>query len=309
MPDTHLVVAHISDLHPTGILRPSLALLAGKRPLGLLSLLLRRNRRHPRHILDRVIDDVRDDRPDHLLVGGDMVNLALPAEFAVARTLMARTGLPQSAISVVPGNHDRYIGGAYRARLFERYFGVFTSSVAPFPDEAFPFLQVRDGLAVLGVCSGWPASPIQARGTIGERHLRRIEVLLGHPAARGPLAVLVHHPPLPYPNPVEQWLNGLHDHKALLGLLGGTGAVVLHGHRHLALHSIVETARGPVRVIGVPSASDRGGRSERTRGYHRYRFGPAGFEGGERRVWNEVRSAFDVLPLPEPETVRWEDLR
>jgi len=306
-----VTVAHVSDLHRTGILRPSLGWLSGKRPLGLLSLWLRRNRRHPFERLERVFEDLRRDPPDHLLVGGDLVNLAMPEEFAASRELLARTGLPAERISVVPGNHDRYTHGAYEARWFETYFSAFATSVAPFPDDLFPYLQVRPGLAVLGICSGWPASPIQARGTIGEKQLRRIEVLLGHPAARGPLVALVHHPPLPYPNPVEQWLNGLHDFRELLALFGGTGATLVHGHRHVALHAIVETPHGAVRVIGVASASDAGGgrRPERTRGYQRYRFGPDGFEEGERRIWSPDRGAFDVAPLPAPDRVRLEDLR
>lgn len=302
-------VAHLSDLHPTGVLRPSPALFFGKRLLGLGTLVARRHRRHPYAMLERAVADVRADPPDHLLIGGDVVNLGLPEEFAASRALLATVGLPAEAISAVPGNHDRYTEDASRRRLFETYFGVFAGSVASFAGETFPFLQVRPGFAVLGLCSGFPASPIQARGTLGDDQLRRLDVLLAHPATRGPLLVLIHHPPLPYGNRVEQWLNGLHDWRELLELLGGTGAVILHGHRHLSLHSLVETRRGPLRVIGVPSASDRGTSNPRTRGYHRYRLGPEGFLGGERRVWSETRGAFEASPLPEPERVRLEDLR
>lgn len=304
-----VVVAHISDLHPTGVARFRLGDLASKRGLGWLSLALLRGRRHRYGLLERVMDDLREDPPDHLVVGGDLVNLGVPEEFAASRRLLGRSGLPPERISAVPGNHDRYTTDAHRRKLFEVYFGAFARSEAPFPDDLFPFLQCRPGLTVLGLCSGWPASPIQARGTVGARQLGRLADLLRHPAARPPLLVAIHHPPIPYENPFEQWLNGLHDGRALLDLLAGSGATILHGHRHLSLHWEVETSRGPLRVLGVPSASDRGGPSPRTAGYHRYRFGPDGFAGGERRIWNPAREAFDVRDLPAAERVRLEDLR
>lgn len=304
-----LVVAHVSDLHPTGVARFRPADLVTKRGLGWLSLALVRRRRHRFDRLVRVMDDLHRDPPDHLVVGGDMVNLGVPEEFAASRELLGRSGLPPERISAVPGNHDRYTSDAYRRKLFEVYFGAFARSVAPFPDDLFPFLQSRPGLTVIGLCSGWPASPIQARGTLGARQLERLAELLRHPAARPPLLVAIHHPPIPYEDPLRQWLNGLHDGRALLEILAGTGAVILHGHRHLSLHWEVETPRGPLRILGVPSASDRGGGSPRTAGYHRYRFGPDGFAGGERRIWNPVRGAFDIRELPAAERVRLEDLR
>jgi 3',5'-cyclic AMP phosphodiesterase CpdA len=308
-PASPTTIAHVTDLHPTGVVRFRPADLLGKRALGWVNLALRRNRRHPFALLERTVEDLRRDPPGHLLVGGDMVNLGLPEEFEASRRLLEATGLPAGSISAVPGNHDRYTSDAYRRRLFESYFGAYATSVVPFQDGPFPFLQPRAGFTVLGLCSGWPASPIQARGTIGDRQLARLEVLLRHRDARPPLLVLVHHPPLPYPRPLDQWLNGLHDWQELLRLLEGTGATVLHGHRHLALHVVVETRRGPLRVLGAPSASDRGGGSPRTRGYQRYRFGPDGFAGGERRIWNEARGAFEAQDLPAPVTVRREEIR
>ena len=309
MPEARpVVIAHVTDLHPTGIARPRPWNLLGKRAIGWLNLALLRNRRHPFTLLERTVEDLRRDPPDHLLVGGDLVNLGLPEEFAASRALISASGLPPESISAVPGNHDRYTSDAFRRRLFETYFGAFATSEARFEDGLYPFLRPRHGFTVLGLCSGWPASPIQARGTIGEKQLRRLETLLRHADARPPLLVLVHHPPLPYPSALDQWLNGLHDWRELLALLAGTGATVLHGHRHLSLHSVAETRRGPVRVIGAPSASDRGGKSVRTRGYQRYRFGPQGFLGGERRIWNDDRGAFETLDLPAAETVRLEDI-
>ena len=109
-----VTVAHVSDLHPTGIARPTPWTLLGKRALGYAHLVLRRNRRHPFALLQRTAEDLRDDPPDHLLVGGDVVNLGLPEEFAAVRRLLGDTGLPAEAISAVPGNHDRYTSDSLR---------------------------------------------------------------------------------------------------------------------------------------------------------------------------------------------------
>ena len=303
-----VVVAHVTDLHPTGIARFRPTDLLTKRALGWLNLAVLRRKRHPYELLLRAMDDLRGEPPDQLVVGGDLVNLGLPEEFAASREVLGRSGLPAERISAVPGNHDRYTSDAHRRRLFEVYFGVFARSAAPYADDLFPFLQPRPGLTVLGLCSGWPASSIQARGTLGARQLDRLAELLRHPLCRPPLVVAVHHPPVPYAEPLQQWLNGLHDWRSLLELLAGTGAVVLHGHRHLSLHWEVETRRGPLRVLGAPSVSDHGGRSSRTAGYQRYRFGPDGFLGGERRIWNAGREAFEVRELPAAERVRLEEL-
>ena len=59
-------------------------------------------------MLDALVADMRAQRPDHIAVTGDLVNLALEAEFAPAQAWLESVGEPQH-VTVIPGNHDAYV--------------------------------------------------------------------------------------------------------------------------------------------------------------------------------------------------------
>ena len=52
--------------------------------------------------------DMQAQTPDHIAVTGDLVNLALEAEFAPARAWLESVG-PPDRVTVIPGNHDAYV--------------------------------------------------------------------------------------------------------------------------------------------------------------------------------------------------------
>ena len=75
------VLAHLSDPHLPPLPSLSLRELAGKRALGALNWRRNRHAIHRRDVLDAVVADIQAQRPDHIAVTGDLVNLALEAEF------------------------------------------------------------------------------------------------------------------------------------------------------------------------------------------------------------------------------------
>ena len=87
---------------------PRLADLAGKRALGYLNWTRNRQKFHRRDVLDALVSDMQAQAPDHIAITGDLVNLALEAEFAPARTWLESVGAPDR-VTVVPGNHDAYV--------------------------------------------------------------------------------------------------------------------------------------------------------------------------------------------------------
>ena len=89
-------LAHISDLHLSGLPPVAWSELANKRLLGYLSWRLRRRRLHLGLILDALVRDLHALRPNHVAITGDLVNLALPGEFAEAATWLRRLGSPES---------------------------------------------------------------------------------------------------------------------------------------------------------------------------------------------------------------------
>src|SRR3979409_903063 len=101
-------LAHLSDPHlpplPVARLRDP----ASKRALGYLNWTRNRHRYHRREVLDALVSDIRAQRPDHIAVTGDLVNLALEAEFAPEAARLESVGAPQD-VTVIPGNHDAYV--------------------------------------------------------------------------------------------------------------------------------------------------------------------------------------------------------
>ena len=73
-------------------------------------------------MLDALVADMQAQRPDHIAVTGDLVNLALEAEFTPAQAWLESVGTPQR-VTVVPGNHDAYVRATrhHFAGTFEQY--------------------------------------------------------------------------------------------------------------------------------------------------------------------------------------------
>ena len=110
-----LTLAHLSDLHLCNPRSAPLSAFLGKRILSLVSWLLRRRRDHAPDILERLVETLAEVGSDHRLVTGDLVQLALPAEFRKATGLLERLGGPEE-VFVVPGNHDALVRTAWRSR-------------------------------------------------------------------------------------------------------------------------------------------------------------------------------------------------
>ena len=108
---TSFLLAHLSDVHLPPLPPPGFSELMGKRMLGYLNWTRNRHTIHRRDVLDALVADVLAQRADHIAVTGDIVNLALAAEFAPARAWLESVG-PPDRLSLVPGNHDAYVRGA-----------------------------------------------------------------------------------------------------------------------------------------------------------------------------------------------------
>ena len=90
-------LAHLSDPHLPPLPRPRLSDLAGKRMLGYLNWTRNRHKFHRRPVLDALVSDMLAQAPDHIAMTGDLVNLALEAEFAPARRWLESVGTPDRA--------------------------------------------------------------------------------------------------------------------------------------------------------------------------------------------------------------------
>lgn len=239
---------------------------AGQRLLGLLSWRLKRRHVHSNEALEALVGDLRETRPDHVAVTGDLTNVATAEEFPQARAWLERLGGP-GRVSVVPGNHDAYVS-IPRERSWDLWSEYLGSDGAAPPLE-FPTLRVRGDLALVGLSSALPTRALKATGRVGEEQLERLERRLVELAeSRLCRVLLIHHPVTPGAVSPRRCLT---DAPALRALLARVGAeLVLHGHGHRSLFGSLPGPRGPIPVVGARSATDVSDRPEKRAQYHLY---------------------------------------
>lgn len=240
-------LAHLSDPHVPLLPRPRLIELAGKRALGYVNWTRRRHRYQRREVLDLLVTDLKAQAPDHIAVTGDLVNLALEAEFAPARAWLDGVG-PPDRVTAIPGNHDAYVR-ATRHRFGEAFAPYLTSDDGR---VGFPALRRRGPLALISLSSAVPTLPLLATGTIGRHQLAALEVLLEQLAAEDVFRVLLVHHPLQS----DARQKRMTDAPQLLAVLRRHGVeLVLHGHDHIHSTMWFEGPNGRIPAVGVPSAS------------------------------------------------------
>lgn len=254
-------IAHISDLH---VLSPGSvewrAILFNKRITGYLNLLRRRGRVYRHAYLEVVLDEASREA-DHLVVTGDITNLALESEFAGARSLLDEVAR-RIEVTVAPGNHDIYLPSLLRRRRFPHHFGHFLRSDLPqlsldLPAGGYPCVKLRGPVAIIALSSGVPRPPFISSGFLGREQLAAFEAALAHPeVARRTPVILVHHPPVDPRSRLARRLDGLVDAAALRRSLGGLArGLVLFGHLHRRVRYRLPTAAGELHVVGAGGAA------------------------------------------------------
>jgi 3',5'-cyclic AMP phosphodiesterase CpdA len=242
-------LAHLSDPHLPPLPAARLRDLAGKRALGYVNWTRNRHKYHRREVLDALVADMQAQRPDHIAVTGDLVNLALEAEFTPARAWLEGVGPPQQ-VTVVPGNHDAYVRAT--RHHFAGTFGKYLQGDAGTDGPRFPFVRRRGPLALIGVSSAVPTLPLMATGRLGRAQLDALDRELAQLPADETFRVLLVHHPLHSTSRMKR----LTDSRALRAVLKRRGVeLVLHGHDHIHSTMWLEGAGQEIPAVGVPSAS------------------------------------------------------
>jgi 3',5'-cyclic AMP phosphodiesterase CpdA len=266
-------LAHLSDPHLSGWPLPQPGALFSKRVLGFLSWQLRRRFIHRQSLLDRVTADLAESRPDHIAITGDITNISLPQEFINAAAWLRKIG-PPDRVTVIPGNHDRYVSLPWSDHL--ALWDAYMTGDGPAPSalhreaDRFPFLRRRGPVALVGVSTAEPMPYNSAAGRVGSDQLARLaEVLTALEAEKLFRAVLIHHPPQ---QGAAHRRKALIDAAAFRDVIAQRGAeLVLHGHTHRAHLDQIAGPHARVPVLGVPSASAKPYGGKPAAGYHLYR--------------------------------------
>ena len=265
--------AQVSDPHLSSLEQVQWPDLVNKRVLGYLSWRKRRRMEHRSEVLDALRADLEQTAPEHIAVTGDLTHIGLPDEFRQARGWLESLGEPWR-VTVVPGNHDAYIATrwddslAYWREYLEPDDPTAIDPAAP-EEGVFPSLRIRGPAALIGLSTATPSPPFMATGTLGDRQLQRLAELLEGTGRQGLFrVVLLHHPPVPGE---EKWRKRLTDAARFCEVIAAQGAeLVLHGHQHRPVQSLIEIPGTHVPVFGIPSASAIGLRPGREAQYHLY---------------------------------------
>jgi 3',5'-cyclic AMP phosphodiesterase CpdA len=255
------VLAHLTDPHIAPLPAPRIGELLGKRALGFLNWQRRRSGVHRTDVLDAIVRDLKARPFDHLAVTGDLINIALEAEFAPARAWLEQLG-PPDKVTFVPGNHDAYVeSGLEEGRRHWRAYMCGDDL------ESFVFVRRRGPVALIGLSSAVPTPPFMATGRLGSRQLAQLDAVLAALGREGAFrVVLIHHPPV---SKASHHIKRLMDSAELHAVLRGHGAeLLIHGHDHVRSLVWLDGPIAPIPALGAPSASARANGTDEPAAYH-----------------------------------------
>ncbi len=185
---------------------------------------------------NRILEDIDLLKVDHVIFTGDLTAMGHGDEFEAVQASV-RHLTDEGRLTVIPGNHDRYIDRPGK-RNFERVFA--SQLISAMPEHAdqtgYPFVRLLgDDVALVGLDStrvpGWGQYFF---GRVGGAQLAALKRILDDPRlADRTVHVLSHHGPLS-PQGHRDWHeSALIDGPALLSVLEGRDVMLHHGHSHV----------------------------------------------------------------------------
>ena len=305
-------LAHCSDLHLLSLEGSRFLDFANKRWIGGLNLLANRGRHYHAAVFEAMVADFNRSAIDHVVVTGDITNLAFEDEFRFARRYFDGIELGPEHVTVLPGNHDAYVarGAEYFATHFDAYHRPDPDWLWP-DGERWPVVRVRGEVAIIALSTSLTTPWFTAWGRIGEGQLGRLRAALGDPRLAGRFRlVAIHHPPAG--SRARSKVRGLRDRDDFAAVIAEAGAeLVIHGHEHLDLHEELPVPGGTaVAVRGIQSGTYEAGNLTRRARYRIYDVGSTA-PGATRpalisdllRVWDPERARFVAEDTPSGDDI------
>jgi len=172
-------------------------------------------------VVEALVGLAIQQRPDLVVLSGDITQRARPAQFRAARDFVDRLGAPALAI---PGNHDIALFD-----LWSRLMRPYAHHVSAFGQDLEP-VHATDELLVIGVNTTRPWR--HKHGEVSSAQIERVAALL-HTAHPRQLRVVMVHQPVAVTLASDR-ANLLRGHAAALQRWAAAGAdLVMGGHIHL----------------------------------------------------------------------------
>jgi len=247
---------HLSDIHLTPFVAPSIVELCNKRITGWLNWKLHRTHTMGEKVLAKLIADMQNQPHDHLVISGDLVNLSLKREFIQARHWLKQLGHPDD-VSLTFGNHDAYVPGAFKqaCQIFAPWISSDDTRTSGKP--VFPYCRRRGLVAIIGVNSARATRPLSAQGYFRQPQASDLAKILAK--TQGCFRVVViHHPPIHAAVARHKILKNISLFQNVIATQGAE--LVLHGHSHQPTLNFIkgkstQDTKSQVPVVGVASAS------------------------------------------------------
>jgi len=230
------------------------------------------------HVVEALVALAAQQRPDVVVLSGDITQRARPAQFRAAKAFVDRLGAPVLAI---PGNHDIALFDLWArlTRPYARYATVFGPELEP----------VHSSHDLLVVCVNTTRAWRHKNGEVSTVQINRVTKLLATASPRQLRVVVVHQPAAV--TLVCDQTNLLRGHRAALGAWSAAGAdLVMGGHIHLpytlALHGLARR----LWVVQAGTAVSSRVRSEAPNSVNVLRWGKASrVDGAQARTRSETR--------------------
>ncbi len=206
-------------------------------------------------VVEALVALAQRQRPDLVLLSGDITQRARRQQFALAQAFVARLGAPVLAL---PGNHDiplfnlaARLGWPYAA--FLRAFGHQPSGGQAFGDALAPQFSSAEVLVIGVNTTRWYR---HADGEVSARQITRVAQRLAR-AAPGQLRLVVVHQPVAVQH-AEDRHDRLHGHASALAQWAAAGAdLVLGGHIHLPYVMALAGLARPMWAVQAGTAVSR----------------------------------------------------
>ena len=120
------------------------------------------------------------------------LKLSLEREFSLAREILDPLLIKTERVTVIPGNHDRYVNQQHGTDLFTKYFGEF------FGTNEVHVSKINQEWVLVGWDSAHPNDWRTAAGTVKSSTIRATEKLI-HNFSNQTNFIVVNHFPLTFP--------------------------------------------------------------------------------------------------------------
>lgn len=286
-------LAHISDLHILALQGVPARRFLNKRLTGLANLMSFRRNAYSLDVFERLVADLLEEECEHVVVTGDLSNLALESEFQMVFDRLKLIG-GYRMISTIPGNHDYYTRGAVRVRRFESTFFPFMfQQFSDLEVDVYPYVKRVDGVAIVGLNSAMPTLPLFANGKIGSRQLGKLDEILSRDAIQEAFTVVLLHHNLHERDFPEQATASLRDAAALTEVLAARSVdLVLHGHDHEAHVGAIQAGERMIPVYGSGSSTRLDPDPAKVARYNVYTIEGGALQGVETKVYDIRKRKF-----------------